>query len=46
MLTKRELIDNLDKKPYYKVFSIKKIDRSAKKNLKKIFIILQKNSEK
>ena len=37
MLTKRELIDNLDKQPYYKVFSIRKIDRNAKKNLKKNF---------
>ena len=35
MLTKRELTDNLDKKPYYKVFSIKKIDPNAKKKFKK-----------
>ena len=37
MLNKKALIDNLDNQPYYKVFSIKKIDKNAKKNLKKNF---------
>ena len=37
MLTKKELLNNLDNFPYYKVFSIQKIDPDAKFNLKKNF---------
>ena len=36
MLTKK-LLNNLDNFPYYKVFSIQKIDPDAKFNLKKNF---------
>lgn len=37
MLIKKELLNNLDSFPYFKVFSIKKIDPDAKFNLKKNF---------